>query len=160
MKEATMKHLRSTSGLALLAVVVLGACSKEAPPPPAPAPRAAPVTLAPTPAPFRVTSADLGKSIGDDKRIKDAATTFGPHDTIYVAVSSEGASPKATLKARWTFGTKGTLVNEETRDIAPTGPAVTEFHISKPSGWPVGKYTLEVSVDGSPVATKEVLVQK
>lgn len=55
---------------------------------------------------------------------------------------------------------QGTLVNEETRDIAPTGPAVTEFHITKPSGWPVGKYTLEVSVDESPAATKEFAVQK
>ena len=103
---------------------------------------------------------DLGKSIGDDKRIKDAATTFGRHDTIYVAIASEGVSPKTTLKAKWTFGAKATPVNEETRDIAPTGPAVTEFHISKPSGWPVGQYTLEVSVDGSPVATKEITVQK
>jgi len=29
-------------------------------------------------------------------------------------------------------------VNEETRDIAPNGPAATEFHIAKPSGWPAG----------------------
>ena len=150
-----MRHMRFTASLALLAVVLLGACSKKAEPPPPPAP-----TLAPTPVPFKVTSVDLGKSIGDDRRIKDAATTFGLHDTIYAAISSEGVSPKATLKARWTFGAKGTLVNEETRDISPTGPAVTEFHITKPSGWPVGKYTLEVSVDGSPVATKEFAVQK
>jgi hypothetical protein len=58
------------------------------------------------------------------------------------------------------MGYCGPLVNEESRDIAPTGPAVTEFHIAKPSGWPVGKYTLGVSVDGSPVATKEFAVQK
>jgi hypothetical protein len=110
--------------------------------------------------PFKVTSVDLGKSIGDDKKIKDAATTFGIHDTIYVSISSEGVSPKATLKAKWTYGAKGKLVNEETRDIAPTGPSVTEFHITKPSGWPTGKYTLEVSADESSVATKEFTVQK
>jgi hypothetical protein len=150
-----MRHMRFTATLALLAVVLLGACSKKAEPPPPPAP-----TLAPTPVPFKVTSVDLGKSIGADLRIKDAATSFGLHDTIYAAISSEGVSPKATLKARWTFGAKGTLVNEETRDISPNGPAVTEFHITKPSGWPVGTYTLEVSVDGSPVATKEFAVQK
>ena len=153
-----MRHIRFTTSLALLAVVVLGACSKKEAPPPPPTP--VPATPVPTPVPFKVTSVDLGKSIGDDKRIKDAATTFGRHDTIYAAISSEGVSPKATLKAKWTFGAKGTLVNEETRDIAPTGPAVTEFHITKPSGWPVGKYTLEVSADGSPAATKEFEVQK
>jgi len=153
-----MRHFRFDARLALLALVVLGACGKkeEAPPPPRPAP----TTLAPTPAPFRVTSVDLGKSIGDDKRIKDATETFGVHDTIYAAISSDGASPRTTLKAKWTFGPKATLVNAETRDIAPTGPAVTEFHIAKPSGWPAGKYTLEVSVNESAVATKEFTVQK
>jgi hypothetical protein len=153
-----MRQLRFTAKLALLAVVVLGACSKKEAPPPPPTP--VPATPVPTPVPFKVTSVDLGKSIGDDKRIKDAATTFGRKDTIYAAVSSEGVSTKTTLKAKWTFGAKATLVNEEARDIAPTGPTVTEFHIAKPSGWPVGKYTLEVSVDGSPVATKELEVQK
>jgi hypothetical protein len=152
-----MRHVRFTTSLVLFAAVLLGACSKKEPPPPPPTPIPTPV---PTPVPFKVTSVDLGKSIGDDMRIKDAATTFGPKDTIYAAVSSEGVSPKATLKAKWTFGAKGTMVNEETRDIAPTGPAVTEFHITKPSGWPVGKYTLEVSADGTSVATKEFAVQK
>jgi hypothetical protein len=143
--------------LALVAAVALGACSKKEPPPPTPVP--AP-TAVPTPVPFRVTSVDLGRSIGDDKEIKDAATAFGPKDTIYAAISSEGASAKASIKARWTFGAKGRVVNEETRDIAPTGPAVTEFHIAKPSGWPVGKYKFEVSADGAPVAAKDFEVKR
>ena len=151
-----MRHFRSAAAMALLAAFSLAACKKEPPPPP---PTPVP-TVAPTPVPFKVTSVDLGKSIADDKKVKDAATTFGPKDTIYAAISTEGVAAKATLKAKWTFGAKGTLVNEETRDIAPTGPAVTEFHITKPSGWPAGKYTLEVSVDGSPVATKEFDVKK
>ncbi len=151
-----MRHFRSAAAMALLAMFSLAACKKEPPPPP---PTPVP-TVAPTPVPFKVASVDLGKSIADDKKVKDAATTFGPKDTIYAAISTEGVAAKATLKAKWTFGAKGTLVNEETRDIAPTGPAVTEFHITKPSGWPAGKYTLEVSVDGSPVATKEFDVKK
>jgi len=152
-----MKQMRFTARLALLAVFALGACSKKEAPPPPPTPVP---TSVPTPVAFKVTSVDLGKSIGDDKRIKDAATTFGRHDTIYAAITTEGVSPKATLKARWTFGAKGTLVNEEARDIAPTGPAVTEFHIAKPSGWPPGKYKLEVSADGTTVSTKEFDVTK
>ena len=145
--------------LALAAAVWSGACAKKEPPPPPPT--AVPVpTAVPTPVPFKVVSVDLGKSIGDDKKIKDAATTFGPKDTIYAVVSTEGAAPKATLKARWTYGAKGTLVNEESRDIAPTGPAATEFHIAKPSGWPVGHYKVEVSADGTSAATKEFEVAK
>jgi hypothetical protein len=154
-----MRLFRPAALLALVAAVALGACAKKEPPPPPPTAVPAP-TAVPTPVPFKVTSVDLGKSIGDDKKIKDASAAFGPKDTIYAAISSEGAAAKATLKARWTFGAKGQLVNEETRDIAPAGPAVMEFHIVKPSGWPVGKYKLEVSADGAPVATKDFEVKK
>jgi hypothetical protein len=156
-----MRSLRFGTALALLVSAALVSCAKKEPPPPPPEPTAVPVpTVAPTPVPFKVTSIDLGKSIGDDKKIKDAAATFGRKDTIYAAVSTDGAAAKATLKAKWTFGPKDTLVNEESRDIAPTGPAVTEFHIAKPSGWPVGKYKVEVWADGNSAGTKEFEVKK
>ncbi|MGA7991144.1 MAG: hypothetical protein WCC53_06920 [Thermoanaerobaculia bacterium] len=143
----------------LVAAVSLGACAKKEPPPPPPTPVPAP-TAVPTPVPFKVAAVDLGKSIGDDKKIKEAASVFGPKDTIYAVVSTEGVAAKATLKARWTYGAKGTLVNEEARDIAPTGAAVTEFHVAKASGWPVGHYKLEVSADGTVAASKEFEVKR
>ena len=158
-----MKNRFALPVLVLAAAVSLAACGKKEPPPPPPTPVPAP-TAVPTPVPFKVASVDLGKSIGDDKKIKEAATTFGPKDTIYAVVSTEGVAAKVTLKARWTYGGSGKLVsrpvNEETRDIAPTGPAVTEFHIAKPSGWPLGAYHVEVSADGAVVATKDFEVKK
>jgi len=154
-----MRLIRPAAILALVAAVALGACAKKEPPPPPPTPVPAP-TAVPTPVPFKVTAFDLGKSIGDDKKIKEASTVFAPKETIYVVILTEGVAPKATLKARWTYGDKGTLVNEETRDISPSGPAATEFHIAKPSGWPAGKYKVEVSADGTAVGTKEFEVKK
>jgi len=154
-----MKNHFALPVLVLAAAVSLAACGKKEPPPPPPTPIPAP-TAVPTPVPFKVASVDLGKSVGDDKKVKDAATTFGPKDTIYAVVSTEGTAAKVALKARWTYGAKGTLVNEEGRDIAPTGPAATEFHIAKPSGWPVGAYKLEVSADGAVAATKDFEVKK
>jgi hypothetical protein len=154
-----MKNRFALPALVLAAAVSLAACGKKEPPPPPPTP--IPVaTPIPTPVPFKVVSVDLGKSIGDDKKVKDAAATFGPKDTIYAVVSTEGVAPKVALKARWTYGAKGTLVNEEGRDISSTGPAATEFHIAKPSGWPVGKYKVEVSADGAVAATKDFEVKK
>jgi len=154
-----MRTFRPAASLALVAAAALGACSKQEPPPPPPT--LAPVTtVAPTPVPFKVTSVDLGKSIGDDKRIKDAAATFGRKDTIYAAITCEGVAARAAIQVRWTFGAKGQVVSEETRDILPAGPAVLEFHIAKASGWPVGKYKVEVSADGAAVATKEFEVRK
>ena len=154
-----MRLIRPAAILALVAAVALGACAKKEPPPPPPTPVPAP-TAVPTPVPFKVTAFDLGKSIGDDKKIKEASTVFAPKEMIYVVILTEGVAPKATLKARWTYGDKGTLVNEETRDISPSGPAATEFHIAKPSGWPAGKYKVEVSADGTAVGTKEFEVRK
>lgn len=142
---------------------LLSAC-KKTPPPPEPTPAPTPVAETapePTPAavPFGVTSIDLGKAIGSDKKITEPTTTFGTKDTIYAAVSTDGASPGTTLKARWTYGDAGQLVKEEETSIEPTGPATTEFHISKPSGWPVGKYKVEILVDGTSAGTKDFEVK-
>jgi hypothetical protein len=148
-----MRHVRFTATLALLAVVLLGACSKKAEPPPPPPP-----TPVPTPVPFKVTSVDLGKSIGDDKHIKDAATTFGPKDTIYAAISSEGVTPKATLKAKWTFGEEPARERREPGTFRWVLPSRVPHR--EALGWPVGKYKLEVSMMSTPVATKDFEVRK
>ena len=44
--------------------------------------------------------------------------------------------------------------------IAPTGPAVTEFHIAKPDGWPLGKYKVEILLNGQTAQTKDFTVKK
>jgi len=153
-----MKRSHFAAAVAVLMTLVAAACAKKEAPAPPEQSAAPPPAAAPAPAPFNVVSIGLGKSINDDRTIKDAATTFAPHDTIYASVSTAGAAAKTTLKAKWTFGAKDTLVNEESRDIAPTGPSVTEFHVAKPSGWPVGKYKVEISADGTPAGTKEFAV--
>lgn len=144
--------LAALAGVALCAT--LAACSKkEEPPPPTPAP--APVAAAPTAAPaaFAVTSIDLGKQIGADKKVTESVTVFAPTDTIYASVASTGASPSVALKARWTYE-DGQVVNESSQAIAPTGPAVTEFHIAKPSGWPTGKYQVEITANDAAAGSK------
>ena len=143
-------------GVACVAVpIALSACKRaETPPPPppaaAPAPTAAP---APAPAPFRVGTVDVGNAIGADKRVTTPSTTLAPTDTIYASVATTGAAPSVTLVARWTYG-DGQIVTEQNQLIAPTGPANSEFHISKPDGWPVGSYKVEILADGAPVASK------
>jgi len=105
-----------------------------------------------------VTAIELGNQISADKRVTQQLTAFASHDTLYVSVLTNGASPSATLTAKWTYK-DGQLVNESTQTIAPTGPAATEFHISKPDGWPVGTYKVEVSLNGRSTATKEFEVK-
>ena len=107
----------------------------------------------------RVSQIDMGRSLNADKTISDNTDSFKPNDTIYASIATEGSAPTATLKARWTYQ-DGQVVNESTQTIAPTGDARTEFHISKPDGWPTGKYKLEVFLNGSSAATKDFEVQR
>lgn len=147
--------------LALVAVGLV-ACKKD--PPPAPAPAPAPKTApapAPAPAGVSVSSATLGSAVGPDKKVTAPKESFAKGDTIYVAVDTAG-SGTAAVKAKWTFigkDGKSVPVKEDTQTIQATGPSTTEFHVSKPDGWPVGDYQVEVLVDDKPAQTKRFSVK-
>ena len=96
----------------------------------------------------KISDVQLGRRVGADKRVVDKADAFSPRDTIYASVATSGSAPSATVTAQWTYE-DGQVVKEESRTIAPNGSETTEFHISKPSGWPKGKYKLNLSVGGA-----------
>ena len=106
----------------------------------------------------RVADVTLGRAIGGDKAISDSTDRFRPNDTIYASVTTDGSAPSATLRARWTFE-DGQTVDDSSRTIAPNNRERTEFHISKPDGWPAGKYKLEVFLNDQSVDTKTFEVQ-
>ncbi|MGH7444636.1 MAG: hypothetical protein ACREKM_07155, partial [Longimicrobiales bacterium] len=110
--------------------------------------------------PVRVTEVELGNAIGADMRVSDDDDTddFGPNDTIYASVATTGTATGSTLTARWTFE-DGQVVDESSQTITPNGPAVTEFHISKPDGFPAGSYQVEILLDGTSVETRDFEVQ-
>jgi hypothetical protein len=143
-------HFRALMGL-LLAAGLGAACSR-----PATSPPATQDTVRVTDA-VRVTDVDLGLGLGADKRVTDKTDSFKPSETIYVSVRTEGAAQSATLKARWSFQ-DGQVVNESSQTFAPTGTAVTEFHVSNPAGWPNGSYKVEVFLNGSSVETENFKV--
>lgn len=117
-----------------------------------------PPVAAPAPGAFAVESVELGSAVDEASQIRDAKTTFAPSDTIYAAVETGGAAPEITLTARWTYE-DGQLVNESSRTIAPSGDATTLFQISKPSGWPAGRYQVEIVADGRSAATRSFEVR-
>lgn len=106
-----------------------------------------------------VTEIDLGRSLQPDLTIDDKTDTFHPSDVVYASVETKGSGP-ATLAVRWTFQ-DNQLVDQSTRTISPSGgnPARTEFHVSKPGGWPVGKYHLVVTLNGATAGTKDYEVK-
>jgi hypothetical protein len=159
-----MKPVRSLFALiavGLAGAIVIAACGKNqesAPPPPAATTTPAPAPAAPATQAVSVSSVDLGTAVGADQKVTSPTTSFTPKDTIYAAVSTTGTASNATLAAKWTFQ-DGQTVNDSSQTIAPNGPAVTTFHISKPDGWPAGNYKVEISLNGSSVSSKDFTVQ-
>jgi hypothetical protein len=78
---------------------------------------------------------------------------------IFASVHTSGSASNATLTARWTFQ-DGQQVDERSETISPSGDAYTEFHVSKPGGWPAGNYTLHVLLNGQEIATKNFSVSR
>jgi hypothetical protein len=154
-KEQLMRRHSSVTLAALalgLTALLCGAACKKAEEPVA---TAAPTVAIPTSAPVaavQVTDVSLGKSIGPDKKVVAPTDTFAPKDTIFASVSTDGTAPAAVIHAKWTFQ-DGQTVKDDSRTVALAGPAVTEFSIQKPDGWPKGTYKVEIMVDGGAPAT-------
>jgi hypothetical protein len=142
---------------ALVAILAATGCSKEAPV--ASAPKAA----APKPAAtMSVVKVDLGTEVDADMKVTKPMTTFGPMDTIIVAISTSTSDPAATvsgkLGAKWSYQ-DGTVVNEESREVKLSGTKATNFRIAKPGGWPTGNYKVEISLDALVVQSKDFVIK-
>ncbi len=155
--------------VSLLSLSLIACGKKEAPPAPAPAPAAAPAPESAAPVsyqpdlvngPITVQAITLGNAISATKHVLSPLASFAPHDTIYAVVDSMG-SGKANLKANWTFhkAGKSVPVNEASQDIEVAGPTSSEFHISKPDGWPAGEYQVEIHLNGSPAGVQKFNVK-
>ena len=116
-------------------------------------------TVAMDTTPIRVSDIQVGKGVGSDKKVSDQTTSFGVRDTMYVAVITDGAAKEAKLTTKWTFNGKQ-VVKESSQTISPTGgTTATEFHIDKKTAWPVGKYKVEVMLNGVSAGTKDLEVK-
>lgn len=147
-----------TIGLVFGLTVALGACSKgdtgdnammDVPP-----------ATSATPAPESALAVDelnLGRALGADGRVAEDRDEFAPMDTIYAVAHTTGMATGAALTARWTYG-DGQVVDESSQTISPTGPAMTEFHVSKASGWPAGDYKVSIMLDGRELESKDFKV--
>ncbi|HEU4855909.1 MAG TPA: hypothetical protein VFS86_01255 [Rhodanobacteraceae bacterium] len=162
-----LKRTSIAIALSLASALALSACNKSAPEQAATAPAgstpaapvSAPAPQAPVeaPAPVTLVSVDLGSAVGADQKVTTATTTFTPKDTIYASVATTGTGT-ATIEAKWTYQGSQT-VKDDSKTIAPTGPASTAFSISKPDGWPAGNYKVDISLNGTQVASKDFSVQ-
>ncbi len=162
-----MKTTRISQAL-LVAVIgsvaLIGCKKKEEAVAPAPTTEPAPAPVLQAPAPTAsVVAVSLGNAIGADNKVTAPSTTFAKADTIYAAVDTQtsdaAASVPGKLAAKWTHVDSNQTVHEESKDFAFAGPGTTAFQISKPDGWPTGKYKVEISLDGNVVNTTDFEVK-
>ena len=130
---------------------------------PKPAPGAQPPAVSAPSAPAavaRVTDIALGSALDAQGRVApDAAkTSFAPSDTIYVSVLTDKPPAGTSLSARWTYE-DGQVVNEEHESLTSSDRTATEFHISKPDGWPTGRYRVEIALNGRPAGARDFEVR-
>lgn len=144
-------RLASTFALGVAALLAVTACGEKA--------RGGNPTTRTGSRTVAVTQIDLGRSLNSDLTINDNTDTFRPTDVIYASIETKGPG-SATLAVRWTDA-NNRLIDETSRAISPTDEAArTEFHISKPDGWPEGKYKVTVLVNGTEAGTKEFEVKR
>ncbi len=153
------RSLRPAALLGLTAIALLTSCKKKEAPAEAPAATPAPT---PAPAPLTIAGITLGKAVDAMKMVTAPASAFGVRDTIYASVTTSGAGENATIGAKWEYVKQDgstVPVNESSQTITASGTAYTEFHISKASAWPKGKYRVTVTLNGASAPAAEFDVQ-
>jgi hypothetical protein len=114
------------------------------------------------PAPLTVAKLTLGSAVNAEHQVTRAGNSFATNDkTIYASVATEGSTGGATLNAKWSYlEGQGQLVSSISQSIATDGPAITTFKVQNPDLWPEGKYKVEISLDGKPVAKQDFQIRK
>ncbi|MDR2872729.1 MAG: hypothetical protein LBV45_09510 [Xanthomonadaceae bacterium] len=149
--------------IALATGLSLTGCGRQEAPPPMPSASApAPASAHVAAATVSVVTATVGTTIDADRKVATPTSLFKSTDTIYLSVGTATSDPAATvpgtLDVKWTYQ-DGQVVSEESVDIEFSGEGATEFHISKPDGFPAGKYKVEVSLNGDLVQAREFSVR-
>jgi hypothetical protein len=123
---------------------------------------AAVTSPAAAPTPLTVAKLTLGSAVNAEHQVSRASDNFATNDkTIYASVATEGSTGGATLNAKWSYlEGQGQLVSSISQSIATDGPAITTFKVQNPDLWPEGRYRVEISLDGRPVAKQDFAIRK
>jgi hypothetical protein len=97
-----------------------------------------------------LTTANIsGLKLGKDKSVSQETSSFGADDTIYAIAAISNAPGKLKVKGRLVVDDvagqqSGPIPGlEKTLDLAGSGTATFTFS-PPPTGWPIGKYKVEV----------------
>jgi len=99
---------------------------------------------------FSASTANISSlKLGKDKNVSAESSAFGANDPVYAIATISNASGKVKVKGRLVIEdvsgqTAGPIPGlEQTLDLPGSGTATYTF-TPPPSGWPSGKYKVEV----------------
>jgi hypothetical protein len=101
---------------------------------------------------------EIGKSINEDKTIKDEADSFQPKDTVYASIRVSGKANSGLVRAMWS-DERGQSVQDDTRIVSPSRGEVVTLQISKPQGLAGGRYRVDIFLDNRLVQSKTFSVE-
>lgn len=107
--------------------------------------------------PLEVDTIQVGRSLNVDQSIGELTTAFKPNETIYVSVLTK-ARGSSTIRVRWYLGSQ--LLSDREKPASFKGAGATEFHMQSASGFPLGDYSVDVTVDGQPAGKRDFKVVK
>lgn len=85
-------------------------------------------------------------------------STFGPQDSVYAEIQSNGTANAYTIYAKW-IGADGNVLADYGIRINEAGPKRTVISLSKPDGWPQGENRIELAINGQVLRTETFKVQ-
>jgi len=101
---------------------------------------------------FSATTANISSvKLGKDRNVNQETTTFAPSDPIYVVATISNAPGKVKVKGQMIVDSAEGLSAgpfpglEKTLDLDGSGTATYSF-TPPPSGWPKGKYKVDVTM--------------
>src|ERR1043166_7835121 len=110
---------------------------------------------------FSATTANISNvKIGKDRNVNQETTTFADSDPIYVVATISNAPGKVKVKGQMIVDSAEGLTAgpfpglEKTLDLEGSGTATYSF-TPPPSGWPKGKYKVDVAMMDDSGAQKD-----
>ena len=94
----------------------------------------------------------------EDNRIGLPKNTFGPRDTVYAEVESQGTASSYTIYAKW-IAADGTMLSDYGIKVNQAGTNRTVISLSKPDGWQPGENRIELAINGKTERTVTFVVR-
>jgi hypothetical protein len=107
---------------------------------------------------LRVSNVMIGRRIGPGNRITEPTFEFGPRDTVFVSVATQGAGEAGNLTAAWR-SQSGEIVQKSSAPVPPAGENA-EFRLAQPKGLKLGTYKVIIFLGGDSVETRVFVVKK